>query len=347
MDQPAGNEARRTIRVLLTAIVALPLVVLLLLIRHEPPPPQPTSQPQLWPRASSDAASEAWDCIWASVGVQTEDVACEAAQERGQRKFCRSQDGLNPLGDTWFMRHLRTFPRIPDDAHRHFVAAAISNDVQQRQTLLAPLTRHPLPLVQYRTHLEIARSLMRTHHTDRMDAALPAINAALAVSHAPSDEPVKSDAYFLLALYHQHRAQMFKALQWARQSIALDPCFYDARSYYVEWLLTAVSTTPRITRTHTACLEHIGELVDNLHWIGSELIDDRKLYIEMANRLAAQPQGHLVVHRLALGFVQYHAGDIAGARENLQDVMNARQGLPVMCLAMIQDKAAYLLEKIP
>lgn len=236
MDQPAGGEARRTIRVLLTAIVALPLVVLLLLIRHEPQPPQSTPQPQLWPHASSDAASEAWDCIWASVGVQTEDVACEAAQERGQRKFCRSQDGLNPLGDTWFMRHLRTFPRIPDDAHRHFVAAAISNDVEQRQTLLAPLTRHPLPLVQYRTHLEIARSLMRTHHADRMDAALPAINAALAVSLDPSDEPVKSDAYFLLALYHQHRAQMFKALQRARQSIALDPCFYDARSYYLDSL---------------------------------------------------------------------------------------------------------------
>jgi len=323
--------------IVLIAMIVLPLVALLLLVvmfKLEPMV-SPVSPPQ----QSGNNVEAEWERVWAQV---MDDDTKEDTATPIERDICK-QGLIEPRGDTWFMRHFKSFP-LPDEmVQRIFVAAATSGDPIQRQSLLEPLLQNPDALIRYRAHLEIARSIMRKNQVNSVIEAFQAIQAALAVSL--EKEQVKTDAYFLMGLYYLHQSKVSKAKYIIYKSIQLDPCFFDARSTYVETLLKSFAMTPRIGKTYPACLKVVLELIDNLYFIGSELVEDQRLYIEMANRLAQRPQNSLP-YFMALGFVQFKASDFAKARKNLRTALNLNTQLPKQCSLRIREKASELLSLI-
>lgn len=318
--------------IVFVAMVALPLVALLLVFvvfNFEPiiVPPVPPSPP-----SGGDGEVDAkWKRVWDKVMDDATPI---------KRDICKP-GSVEPRGDTWFMRHrnLKSFSLPSEKVQRIFVAAATSNDPAQRLSLLEPLTKNPDALIRYRAFLEVARSIMRKNQVDSIIEALPAIKAALAISL--EREEMKADAFLLMGLYFRHQSKLSKAISSFRKSIELDPCFFDARSIYVETLLKSMAAQ-RSVKTYPGCLTVILDLIDNLYFIGSELVEDRRLYIEMASRLALQPQNSLPFY-LALGFVQFKGSDFAKARKNLEIALDLNAHLPKRCSVKVREKASDLL----
>lgn len=313
------------------AMIVLPLVVLLIIsvvFKLEPLNSAVSSQ-------QNDVNVEAeWEKFWTLAMKDSSDDTSTPLN------ICTQNQGIKPGGDTWFMRHLKKFPSPPTQVQRTFVAVAISNDPEQRQSKLKPLTKNSDALIRYRAHLEIARSIMRKNQADSIIEAFPAIQAALTISL--TEESMKADAYFLKGLYYSHQLNITKAKLNIQKSIELDPCFFDARSSYVETLLKDFAMTPRSLKIYPACLTMVLELLDNLYWIGNKLVDDQRLYIEMANRLARHPHNSEVYH-FALGFVQFKASDYAKANKSFQTVLDFNSQLPKTCHIKLKNKAIELL----
>lgn len=305
--------------IVLVAMIVLPLVALLFVfVVFNFEPVVVSSVP------SGGEVDAKWKRVWDKVMKEATPI---------KRDICKP-GSVEPRGDTWFMRHFKSFSLPSESVQRAFVAAAISNDPVLRQSLLEPLTKNPDALIRYRAFLEVARSIMRKNQVDSIIEAFPAVEAALAVSL--DKEEMKADAYLLMGLYYLHQSKLSKAISFFHKSIELDPCFFDARSFYVETLLKSM------VQTYPGCLTFVLVLIDNLYFIGSELVEDRRLYIEMANRLALLPQNSLPFH-LALGFVQFKAGDFVKAKKSFQTVLDLKAQLPKQCSFKVREKASELL----
>ena len=287
----------------------------------------------LWPwplehRSRGEAAVTAealarWEQLWQS--LETEGVESLAPEVAGS--------GLQPAGDTAFMRYRDFWRQVEPAALERFQRAALANNPQTKLQLLESLQRDPDPRLRYRAWLERARIELRARN---LEAAETAARRALAVEGI---EPLfQADAPFILGYIALERGELERADQWLEAAIQQDPGFWDARQSH---LLVLVRLLER-PRGAGVCLDRTRRLIEHLGALPA-LAGSRSQFRDIADRLRTVG-GDNPALLLAAALGRRWAGDQASAREWLTAVREGAGRLPGACGELVRARAAHLLE---
>lgn len=261
-----------------------------------------------------------WEALWSELETRGE----TALQPE------LTDPSLRSAGDTAFMRYRNLWREVADPARQAFQMAALSNDPQQKISLLQPLTVHADPRIRFRALLEIARVHLRFR---ALDAARTAAREALVIPDLPA--PILADAYFVLGVAALE-AQDFDGAEAALgRAVVGDPGFWDARQMQ---LLVLGHQIGQPRQSAATCLNRTRLMIENLGALPA-LAQDRTQFRDIADRFAVQDAAANPALVLLSGLGYRWAGDRERARAALAGIDSTRGLLPPACAARVIAKA--------
>lgn len=245
---------------------------------------------------------------------------------------------LRPAGDTAFMRYRNLWASVHPTVRHQFRVVAISSDPHQKLALLkAPAQDHE-PQVRFRALLEMARVHLRSRAFGEAESTA---HTALAI---PGIETrITADAYFIIGFAAFERQELQRAEQALAQATSRDPGFWDAR-----WAHLAVLSR-QLDQPH----QRAADCLDRTHWLIEHLsalpllAQDRTQFRDIADTFARSAVRSNPAFALVTGLGYLWSGDRVRARTALEAARHARGILPRQCEALIVERSAALLARLP
>lgn len=236
-------------------------------------------------------------------------------------------------GDTVWMRYPRLWPESASSQQRQFIRVALTDDLERRHALLLPLSTDSVPAVSYRARLEMARSAWRTG-----DVAATVRTARDALAVEGLAEPLRSDAFLLLAMAAHRQSRFVEAEALLREAISRDGAFRDAH-----WLLLSVvaSRLDDSGRDAALCLDRAHRLLSTLMQL-PRLAADTAQFLDLAADLEKGVSGKSAAGLLAAGAAWQWGGRPDRSGPALARAQDLARMLPSGCSEPILERARAL-----
>ena len=237
-------------------------------------------------------------------------------------------------GDTVWMRYPRLWPELAASQQRQFIQVSLTDDLERRTALLLPLTTDSVPAVAYRARLEMARSAWRSGD---LAATVRTARDALAVEGLA--EPLRADAFLLLAMVAYRQSRLVEAEALLREAISRDGAFRDAH-----WLLLSVvaSRLDESGKDAALCLDRAHRLLSTLMQL-PRLAADTAQFLDLAANLEKGVGGRSAAGLLAAGAAWQWGGRPDRAGPALLRAKEFAQRLPSDCGEPILERARALM----
>ncbi len=272
---------------------------------------------------TEQAALASWESMWLAISQQGVDALAPEVAE----------PGLQPAGDTVFMRYRNLWSETDPEAQRRFQLVALANDPQRKLELLAPLLTARNAMIRYRALLEGARLYLRQR---ALEEAVAAARAALAVEGIDPRE--QADAHFILGFTAMETGDLVGADEALVAALTRDPGFWDARQAELLVLTRLLSLRGQGT---AVCLDRARRVIEGLGALPA-LSQNRTQLRDMADRLDAVGESNPAL-KLAAGLASLWSGDGNQARVWLKEALVMPSRLPSPCTDLIRAKAAEQL----
>lgn len=300
--------------------------------------------------APADLLAEANGAEACPPGVVCQDqaVTMEEAQHSWERFWSLAEDGKGeevrtatgaPMslviasGDTIWMRYPRLWPETAAAQQRRFIQVALTDDPTRRAEMLVPLAEDVLPVVAYRARLELSRTAWRSGD---LLGTVTAAHHALSV--AGLSEPLRADAFLLLALVALRQSRLPDADALLREAVNRDGAYRDAH-----WLILSVLARrlEDASADPAACLDRTNRLLTSLMLL-PRLAANTAQFLDLAGQLEQGTGGRSAAGMLAAGAAWQWGGRQDRSAPALARAQELAAILPVGCGQPILERARAL-----